>query len=74
MKDVVVTFKSESRNIAMYFTETEDGALDMQMSVTPEFDPEKEQPDLTMLLASTLMNALNTDKDDSETSVYAGQD
>lgn len=75
MKDTVVTFKNETRSIAMYFSELEDGGLDMQMSITPEFDPEKEQPDLPMLLASTLMNALNTETaDDSRTSVYAGED
>ena len=59
-KECVVTFKNADRQIAMYFTE-ENGNLDMQMSMTPEFK-EGEEPDLPMLLASTFMAALNVDQ------------
>lgn len=69
--EVVVKFQSAARKITMYFTEN-DGGLDMQMAVDPEFD-ENEEPDLCMLLASTLMNALNTDvEDDVNPKVYDG--
>lgn len=72
--EVVVKFQSSSRKITMYFTEN-DGGLDMQMAVDPEFTDD-EEPDLCMLLASTLMNALNTDvtEDDSNPKVYDGKD
>ena len=74
--EVVVKFQSPIRKITMYFTDC-DGGLDMQMAMDPEFDPESnEDPDLCMLLASTLMSALNTDVekniDDSNPKVYDG--
>ena len=73
--EVVVKFQSSSRKITMYFTETGDGDLDMSMAMDPEFDPENkdEEPDLCMLLASTLMNALQTEKieDESNPKIYA---
>lgn len=74
--EVVVKFQSGARKITMYFSEMSDGGLDMQMAMDPEFDPETEQPDLCMLLASTLMNALNTEEieDDSNPKVYDGKD
>jgi len=77
LEDVVVTFKSRNRTIHMYFTELEDGGLDMQMDVQPEFDPEKGEgePDLCMLIASSLLGALNTDsnkEDDLNPKVYDG--
>ena len=73
--EVVVKFQSAVRKITMYFTEQPDGGLDMQMAMDPEFT-EDEEPDLCMLLASTLMNALNTDvvEDDSNPKVYDGKD
>ena len=60
MNETIVTFNNGTRKISMYFTE-ENGDLNMQMSVTPEFK-EGEEPDLPMLLASTFMNALNTER------------
>lgn len=71
--EVVVKFQSATRKITMYFEE-KDGGLDMQMAVDPEFD-ENEEPDLCMLLASTLMNALNTENvEDENPKVYDGTD
>ena len=72
--EVVVKFQNSSRRITMYFTENGEG-LDMQMSVEPEFT-EDEEPDLCMLLASTLMNALQTEniEDDVNPKVYDGKD
>lgn len=71
--EVVVKFQSAARKITMYFEE-KDGGLDMQMAVNPEFD-ENEEPDLCMLLASTLMNALNTENvEDENPKVYDGTD
>ena len=71
--EVVVKFQSATRRITMYFEE-KDGDLDMQMAVDPEFD-ENEEPDLCMLLASTLMNALNTENvEDEKPKVYDGTD
>lgn len=68
----VVKFQSDTRKITMYFEE-KDGGLDLQMVMDPEFDPEaNEEPDLPMLLASTLMNALKVTEDDSTTSIYSG--
>lgn len=66
MKETVVTFNNGSRKISMYFTEL-NGDLSMQMSMEPEFN-EGEEPDLPMLLASTFMNALNTQKEDESES------
>lgn len=61
----VVSFNTGERRITMYFTEQEDG-LDMQMTVEPEFK-EGEDPDLAMLLASTLLNAIqNPEKEDND--------
>lgn len=68
-KDTVVTIKNGSRQIAMYFQETNDGALDMQMAIDPE-PKENEEPDLPLMLASTLLSAL---KIDDEPKVYDGQ-
>lgn len=62
--EAVVTFKNEKRTVAMYFTEI-DGNLDMQMSMDPEFN-EGEEPDLPLLLAGVLMDALNVDKSQDE--------
>ena len=64
MEEVVVTFKSKNRMIAMYFTD-DNGNLDMQMSVTPELK-DGEEPDLTMLLAGAFMDALHTEQKDNE--------
>lgn len=66
MKETIVTFNNGSRKISMYFTEL-NGDLSMQMSMEPEFN-EGEEPDLPMLLASTFMNALNTQKEDESES------
>ena len=73
-EEVVVKFQCPSRKITMYFTEN-GGGLDMQMAIDPEFK-EDEEPDLCMLLASTLMNALNTEstEDESNPKVYDGKD
>ncbi len=71
--ECVVTFKSGKRIIAMYFTET-NGDLELQMSVEPEMK-DGEEPDLPMLLASTLMNAIQAENEDkSNPKVYDGQD
>lgn len=74
--ECVVTFKTKGRVIAQYYTENEDG-LDLQMSVDPEFT-DNEEPDLAMLLASTLMEALRAtsepEKDDKNPKVYDGTD
>lgn len=59
MGECVVTFNNGVRKISMYFTDN-NGNLDMQMSVDPEFK-EGEEPDLVMLLAGTFMNALNAE-------------
>ena len=64
MAEVVATFKSENRTIAMYFKE-EEGALNMQMSVDPEFK-EGDDPDLTMLLAGAFLDAINTKNEDDK--------
>lgn len=77
--EVVVKFQSPIRKITMYFTEDQDHGLNMNMAMDPEFDPENkdEEPDLCMLLASTLMNALNASsdvEDDSNPKVYDGTD
>lgn len=66
MKETIVTFNNGIRKISMYFTES-NGDLSMQMSMEPEFN-ENEEPDLPMLLASTLMNALNAQKEDESES------
>ena len=66
MKETIVTFNNGIRKISMYFTE-ENGDLSMQMSMEPEFEG-TEDPDLPMLLASTLMNALNAQKEDESES------
>ena len=77
-EECVVTFKTKGRVIAQYYTENEDG-LDLQMSVDPEFS-EGEEPDLAMLLASTLMESLRATapetevKDDLNPKVYDGTD
>lgn len=64
-KECVVTFKNESRRVAMYFIE-EDGNLDMQMSIDPDIK-EGEEPDLPLMLASAFLQTLNTEnKDESE--------
>ena len=71
--EVVVKFQSAGRKITMYFTEN-DGGLDMQMAMDPEMN-EDEQPDLCMLLASTLMSALNAENtEDANPKVYDGKD
>lgn len=73
MKETVVTFKNGTRVISMYFSELADGGLDMKMSMEPEWNPD-EEPDLPMLLASTLMNALNAQNTDAVIpDIYAGQ-
>lgn len=73
MNETVVTFKNGLRVISMYFTETPDKELDMRMTVDPEWNPD-EEPDLPMLLASTLMSVLNIKAEDaSNPQVYAGQ-
>jgi hypothetical protein len=59
MEECVVTFNNGKRKISMYFSDNA-GNLEMQMSVEPEFK-DGEEPDLAMLLASTFMNALNTE-------------
>lgn len=70
MKETVVTFNNGLRKISMYFTE-ENGDLNMQMAMDPEFGPD-EEPDLPMLLASTFMNALNAErKDEIEPKIIA---
>lgn len=64
-KECVVTFKNESRRVAMYFIE-EDGNLDMQMSIDPDIK-EGEEPDLPLMLASAFLQTLNTEnKDESK--------
>ena len=64
-KECVVTFKNESRRVAMYFIE-ENGNLDMQMSIDPDIK-EGEEPDLPLMLASAFLQTLNTEnKDESE--------
>lgn len=74
MNETVVTFKNGKRVISMYFTESSDKGLDMRMTIDPEWKPD-EEPDLPMLLASTLMNSLNMKSEDaSNPQVYAGQD
>ena len=75
----VVKFQNEDRKITMYFEQDSNGELMMSMDINPEFDPEKdEEPDLCMLLASTLMNVLNpeveTKEDDKNPKVYDGTD
>lgn len=72
--ECVVKFQNNIRKITMYFNE-KDGNLDMQMAVDPELK-EDEEPDLCMLLASTLLNTLNGEvtKDDSNVKVYDGKD
>ncbi len=60
----VVSFNTGQRRITMYFTENEDG-LDMQMTVDPELK-EGEDPDLAMLLASSLLNAIQKNEDNDE--------
>jgi len=67
MNEVVVTFKSKDRCIAMYFTE-ENGDLQMQMNVSPELKPD-EEPDLTMLLASTFLNSIQKEDKNDEPSI-----
>ena len=57
----VCTFNAGNRKISMYFTEDEEG-LDMQMTVTPEFK-DGDEPDLPMLLASALLNAIQKKED-----------
>jgi len=74
-EECVVTFKTKNRVIAQYYTEDETG-LDLQMSIDPE-PKEDEEPDLAMLLASTLMQSLQaTDvkEDDKNPKVYDGTD
>lgn len=70
--ETVVTFKNKDRVIAMYFTQDENGSLDMQMSVSPEMNPD-EDPDLPMLLASTFLNVIMPKEKDDKL-VYDGQD
>lgn len=67
MNEVVVTFKSKDRSIAMYFTE-ENGDLQMQMNVSPELKQD-EEPDLTMLLASTFLNSIQKEDENDEPSI-----
>lgn len=64
MEEVVVTFKSKDRMIAMYFTDN-NGNLDMQMSVNPELK-DSEDPDLAMLLAGAFMDALHTEQKEND--------
>lgn len=71
MGDTVATFKSKDRVVAMYFSEAEDGQLDMQMSVDPSIK-EGEEPDGPLMLASLLLSALKIDL--NEPKVYDGQD
>lgn len=69
--EVVVKFQSAGRKITMYFEQKEDG-LDMSMAMDPEMT-EGEEPDLCMLLASTLLNTLQSDnKEDDSPKVYDG--
>lgn len=73
MTQVVVTFKSADRVIAMYFNQQDDGTLDMQMDTSPEIK-EGEDPDLTMLLASAFINAINPKVVEDESPViYNGE-
>lgn len=70
MKETLVTFNNGERKICMYFTE-EEGGLNMHMTMEPEFK-DGEEPDLPMLLASTFMNALNTEiKDETNPKIIA---
>ena len=73
----VVKFQNNLRKITMYF-EDNNGEISMSMVCDPEFDPEKDsEMDLALLLASTLMNALNPDvttKTDESPKVYDGND
>ena len=64
LEECVVTFNNGKRKISMYFPDNA-GELEMQMSVDPELK-EDEEPDLTMLLAGVLMDALNTEQKDAE--------
>lgn len=75
----VVKFQNENRKITMYFEQDSNGELMMSMDMNPEFDPEKdEEPDLCMLLCSSLINVLNpeveTKEDDKNPKVYDGTD
>lgn len=72
--EVVVKFQSAGRKITMYLTQDDEGGLDLQMAMDPEMK-ENEEPDLCMLLASTLMNALNAESiEDANPKVYDGKD
>lgn len=69
--EVVVKFQSPLRKITMYFEQKEDG-LDMSMAMDPEMK-EDEEPDLCMLLASTLLSTLQAEnKEDDSIKVYDG--
>lgn len=61
------------RRVTMYFEE-KDGDLDMSMACDPELK-DNEAPDLPMLLASTLLQALRSDsKEDESSKVYDGNE
>lgn len=74
-EECVVTFKTKNRVIAQYYTENENG-LDLQMSIDPELKDD-EEPDLALLLASTLIQSLQStevNEDESNPKVYDGKD
>ena len=72
-QEVVVSFKTEKRQITMYFTDN-DGELDMNMVITPELK-ENEPQDLQLSLVSLFMQMLQTnteenkDENESETQI-----
>ena len=70
MKECVVTFNDGVRKISMYIKDTEDGGLDLQMAVNPEFQ-DGETPDLPTALANVFLKALNPE--DKSENVYAGE-
>lgn len=66
-QEVVVSFKTENRQITMYFTDV-DGELNMNMSINPELK-ENEPQDLQLSLVSLFMQtlqALNTEENKDE--------
>ena len=63
MEEAVVTFKNADRVISMYFTEV-DGALNMQMSISPDFN-KGDEPDMPIRLASIFMEALKVENEDN---------
>ena len=67
--DVVVTIKGADRQVVMYFSDTDEGDLNMEMAINPE-PKDEEQPDLPLMLAHTFIKAL---REDDKSKVYDGQ-